>query len=90
MSGPLASVKRDLEAEHSGIAKAAIDRRADEAVERMTAHLQLTAKVILTSPLLAETLDGTFVGGGGQRARGSADQARTRHLALVETADKKS
>ena len=45
MSGPLASVKRDLEAEHSGIAKAAIDRRADEAVERMTAHLQMTAKV---------------------------------------------
>jgi DNA-binding GntR family transcriptional regulator len=90
MSGPLASVKRDLEAEHSGIAKAAIDRRADEAVERMTAHLQLTAKVILTSPLLAETLDGTFVGAGSQRARGSADQARARHLALVETADKKS
>ena len=90
MSGPLASVKRDLEAEHSGIAKAAIDRRADEAVERMTAHLQLTAKVILTSPLLAETLDGAFAGGGGRRARGSADRARARHLALVETADKKS
>jgi DNA-binding GntR family transcriptional regulator len=90
MSGPLASVKRDLEAEHSGIAKAAIDRRADEAVERMTAHLQLTAKVILTSPLLAETPDGAFAGGGGRQARGSADQARARHLALVETADKKS
>jgi DNA-binding GntR family transcriptional regulator len=91
MSGPLASVKRDLEAEHSGIAKAAIDRRADDAVGRMTAHLQLTAKVILTSPLVAESLDGVVAGAnGGQRVRGSADQARARHLALVETADKKS
>jgi len=44
----------------------------------------------VSSPLLPETLDGTFVGGGSQRARGSADQARARHLALVETADKKS
>jgi DNA-binding GntR family transcriptional regulator len=54
ISMPLAQVARDLEAEHSGIAKAAIARRADEAVERMTAHLQLTADLILRSPLLAE------------------------------------
>jgi DNA-binding GntR family transcriptional regulator len=54
LSKPLARVERDLEAEHSGIANAAIARRADEAVERITAHLNLTAEIILTSPLLAE------------------------------------
>jgi DNA-binding GntR family transcriptional regulator len=54
MSMPLARVERNLEAEHGGIANAAIARRADEAVERLTAHLQLTAEIILTSPLLAE------------------------------------
>ena len=47
--------------------------------------------MVLTSPLLAETLDGTSAGPTrGQRGRASADQARARHLALVETADKKS
>jgi DNA-binding GntR family transcriptional regulator len=54
LSKPLARVERDLEAEHSGIANAAIARRTDEAVKRITAHLQLTAEIILTSPLLAE------------------------------------
>jgi DNA-binding GntR family transcriptional regulator len=54
LSKPLARVERDLEAEHSGIANAAIARHADEAVKRITAHLQLTAEIILTSPLLAQ------------------------------------
>jgi DNA-binding GntR family transcriptional regulator len=54
LSKPLARVERNLEAEHGGIASAAIARRTDEAVERLTAHLQLTAEIILTSPLLAE------------------------------------
>ena len=54
LSKPLARVDRDLEAEHSGIANAAIARRADEAVARMNAHLQLTADIIQTSPLIAE------------------------------------
>ena len=54
LSKPLARVERDLEAEHGGIAGAAIARRADEAAERLIAHLQLTAEIILTSPLLAE------------------------------------
>jgi DNA-binding GntR family transcriptional regulator len=54
LSKPLATIERDLEAEHGGIANAAIARRADEAVERLVAHLQLTADIILTSPLLTE------------------------------------
>jgi DNA-binding GntR family transcriptional regulator len=60
LSMPLAQIVRDLEAEHSGIAKAAIARRADEAVERMTAHLQLTANIILTSPLVADGYKSTM------------------------------
>jgi DNA-binding GntR family transcriptional regulator len=56
LSKPLARVERNLEAEHGGIASAAIARRTDEAIERLTAHLQLTAEIILTSPLLAEML----------------------------------
>jgi len=62
MSMPLAQVTRDLEVEHSGIAKAAIARRADEAVERMTAHLQLTADLILSSPLLADAANASRKG----------------------------
>jgi len=54
LSKPLAGIERNLEAEHSAIANAAIARRADEAVERLTAHIQLTAEIILTSPLLTE------------------------------------
>lgn len=58
LSKPLAQIERDLKAEHNGIVESAIARRADEAVERMTAHLQLTADVILNSPLLSEASDG--------------------------------
>lgn len=55
---PLARVDRDLNAEHSAIAMAAIERRADEAVELMAAHLRLTEEVIASSPLV-ETLGRT-------------------------------
>jgi DNA-binding GntR family transcriptional regulator len=58
LSKPLAQIERDLKAEHSGIAEAAIARRAGEAVERMNAHLQLTADIILNSPLLSEASGG--------------------------------
>jgi DNA-binding GntR family transcriptional regulator len=54
LSKPLATIERNLEAEHTGIANAVIARRADEAVERLVAHLQLTADIILTSPRLKE------------------------------------
>ncbi len=58
LSKPLAQIERDLKAEHAGIVEAAIARRTGEAVERMNAHMQLTAEIILSSPLLSETSGG--------------------------------
>jgi DNA-binding GntR family transcriptional regulator len=69
LSKPLAVVERDLDAEHGGIAEAAIARRAEEAVERLTAHLQLTADILLTSPLLQEiSADGAPTSSARQQA----------------------
>lgn len=47
LSRPLARVERDLELEHLAIAEAALAREADRAVELLTAHLCLTAQVII-------------------------------------------
>lgn len=52
LSSALAQISRDVDAEHSGIAEAAIARKADAAVELMSAHLQLTAQIISDSPLI--------------------------------------
>lgn len=44
---PLAQYDRDLNAEHRGIADAALARNADDAVTLMTEHLQRTARIVL-------------------------------------------
>lgn len=51
LSMPLATVTRDLDGEHGAIAAAVVAREADRAVALMTAHLELTASIILDSPL---------------------------------------
>ncbi len=53
LSGPLAkTMNRDLNAEHTEIALAAIERRADEAVDLLVAHLKASETALLTSPLI--------------------------------------
>lgn len=47
LSRPLAKTERDLDKEHSAIARAALDRDADAAVALMTEHLQKTASIVL-------------------------------------------
>ena len=47
LSRPLAKTERDLDKEHSAIARAALDRDADATVALMTEHLQKTAGIIL-------------------------------------------
>lgn len=47
LSRPLAKGERNLDREHSAIARAALDRDADAAVALLTEHLQKTASIIL-------------------------------------------
>lgn len=47
LSRPLAKAERDLDKEHSTIARAALDRDADATVTLMTEHLQKTARIVL-------------------------------------------
>lgn len=56
LSMPLAKVERNLHAEHTSIADAALARDADRAVQMMTDHLQRTAHIILSSSGDADAL----------------------------------
>lgn len=47
LSRPLAKAERNLDREHSAIARAALDRDADAAVALLAEHLQKTASIIL-------------------------------------------
>ena len=55
LSLPLAKVERNLHAEHTAVAEAALARDADRAVQTMTDHLQLTAHIILSSSGVADS-----------------------------------
>jgi DNA-binding GntR family transcriptional regulator len=50
-TGPLSKVDRDLDREHREIAEAALSRDSERAVALMNDHLQMTARVILNSPM---------------------------------------
>lgn len=56
LSRPLAKVERDLNAEHSAIAQAALDRDANATVALMTEHLQKTANIIFEAASTASVL----------------------------------
>ena len=49
LSMPLATMERDLHAEHEAIARAALARDAEATVAATASHLQLTADIILSS-----------------------------------------
>lgn len=62
LSRPLAKGERNLDREHSAIARAALDRDADAAVALLTEHLQKTASIILDAmaapgPLVPPTVN---------------------------------
>jgi DNA-binding GntR family transcriptional regulator len=51
-SAPLARIKRDISGEHRRIFDAAISRDSGAAAAAITEHLNATAAIIITSPLL--------------------------------------
>ncbi len=58
LSRPLAKTERDLDKEHSAIARAALDRDADATVALMTEHLQKTASIVLEAAASAPAMPG--------------------------------
>lgn len=74
LSRPLAVVERDLDKEHSDIARAALDRNADATVGLMKEHLQKTANIILKATAASGPL------GRQQDDRPSSSRAPSRKL----------
>ena len=66
LSMPLATVERDVHGEHTKIAEAALARDADGAVQAMTDHLELTARIVLSSAGIANE-GAAGVGSGNQQ-----------------------
>ena len=60
---PVAREPRDVHAEHTAIADAAIARDVDKAVELLEQHIRRTAEIILTSDLM-KSEDRALVEGG--------------------------